>query len=240
MWIGDGVSSGFRSTVCGVGAALGVVGLGVSLSGCPVAAELENPERFDALGQSGPVPCDQSLPDVGTFGCDYVTYIGKHCASGGCHNQSFSAAGLDLTADSLLIARILEVPANHEITCPAGAGLCNLSMPQCEDCTMCPPTGDKLLTKTDFENGSWLIRKMAEFNVDTPNTRIPMGCGYAMPLAPGNISYTAERRDCLKNLFRWIADNGRPCSIPRGGSGGGGGGGTGGAGGAGSGGMGGT
>jgi len=245
MWIGNGVSSGSRSIVFGVGAALGVVGLGMSLSGCPVAAELENPDRFTVM-TPGPVRCDQPLPDGPTvIGCNYDRLVRDHCARGGCHNPPgpnyTPAAQLNLTPDPLLIARILEVPSKHIVTCSGGLGRCNLTDPQCDDCRVCP-TGDRdlLLTKTNVTD-SWVIQKMAAFDVDMPSTVPDMRCGKAMPIAPGNllpggIPFDEERRTCLRNFFTWIANNGRPCDVSAAGSGAGGAG----AGGAGSGGMGGT
>jgi hypothetical protein len=230
MWTGSG-ATGIRRVLGALAVTLAFVGLGVGLSGCPVAARLENEDRFDIL-REGPVDCNQPLPDgPSVVGCGYDALVRKHCASSGCHNRA-AAADLDLTPDPLLIARILEVPSQHRIDCP-GVGQCDLATPQCDRCTVCPPD-DLLLNKTNVAE-SWIIRKMERFNVDTPNTAQNFECGSAMPLAPGNSGFTAETRTCLTDFFTWIANNGRKCDIPAGGSGG-----SGGASGAGSGGLGGT
>jgi len=236
--MGTGASKGVRRTFDVLGGAILVLGLGVSLSGCPRAAPLENKGRFEELAP-GPVDCNQTLPDGPTaVGCDYDSLIRKRCAAGGCHNRGTRSAGLDLTPDLLLIARILEEPAQHRIQCP-GPVLCDLEMPQCADCSVCPD-GAILLTKADFEN-SWIIEKMMAFNVDMPSTVQDMMCGDAMPLPPQNTGFTEEMRTCLTDFFRYIADTGRKCTIASGGSGGAGAGGAGaGSGGAGSGGVGGT
>lgn len=202
------------------------VGLGVSLSGCPVAAPLENEDRFDALDQSGTagsggVDCRQALPDQPTIGCDYQTAMRQHCARGGCHNVTTRSGNLDMTLDDLLIARIVDVPATHKISCGVGMGDCNLSAPQCEKCNMCPTTRPMLVSKANPAS-SWMITKMAMFNFDTPSAAPEIGCGTAMPYPPGGTNFTAERRTCLTDFFNWIAANGRPCAVATGGSGGGG------------------
>ena len=234
----NSLSKGVRA----LGAVLAVilfVGLGVSLSGCPIAAPLENEGRFDVLNAgsgntagSGSVDCNQNLPDTATIGCDYQGFMRTHCARGGCHNAATHSGDLDMTLDTLLIARIVDVPSKHKITC-AGMGPCDLAAPQCGGCMMCPsgPT-DLLVSKADPAN-SWMMKKMEAFNVDTPTTAPDMMCGTAMPYPPGGTGFTNERRDCLKNFFTWVAMNGRPCSVAAGGSGGGGAGGGAGSGGAG-------
>jgi hypothetical protein len=200
------------------------VGLGVSLSGCPVAADLENEGRFPALGTAGtgPVICNQALPDQAAVGCDYETAMRQHCARGGCHNQTTRSGNLDMTLDDLLIARIVDVPATHKISCGVGMGDCNLSAPQCENkCNLCPTTRPMLVDKANPPS-SWMIYKMEQFNLDTPSAAPEIGCGTAMPYPPGGMGFTAERRTCLTNFFTWVAANGRPCEVPMGGSGGGG------------------
>lgn len=235
--MGDGVFRGIFRACSAIAAAFVFAGLGVSLSGCPVAAKLENDDRFPAL-HPGPQDCNQPLPEDPVIGCDYKVAL-NHCVRGGCHN-SFRASELDLTPDPLLIARILEVPSKHVISC--GTERCDLTNAQCDNCRKCRPN-DFLLTKTNVTD-SWIIQKMAEFDVDVPSTVPDMGCGKAMPIAPGNvlpggIPFDEERRTCLTNFFTWIANNGQKCEVSAAGSGGGGAGGASG-GGAGSGGTGGT
>ena len=231
--MGNSLPKGIRSALGAISAAVAFVGLGVSLSGCPVAAELENEGRFPALGQSGSgntagsgaVDCTQTPPDIGTIGCDYQTFLRTHCARGGCHNQGTHSGDLDLTLDPLLIARIVDKPAKHKITC-VGIGQCDLTAPQCAGCMMCPPGPTLLVSKADPPN-SWMIHKMNAFNVDTPTTAPDIGCGTAMPYPPGGMGFTEERRTCLTNFFTWVANNGRACDVATGGSGGGGAGGAG-------------
>jgi hypothetical protein len=86
---------------------------------------------------------------------------------------------------------------------------------------------------------SWIMKKMAAFDVNAPTMPATLGCGLAMPITTGINGFTADRKACLTDLFTWIAENGEPCEIPVGGSGGGGAGGAG-TSGAGSGGTGGT
>jgi hypothetical protein len=241
--MGNSLPKGIRSALGAISVAVACVGLGVSLSGCPVAAPLENEERFEWPNQSGTgntagsgaVDCNQPLPDgPGTpeIGCDYQAFMRSHCARGGCHNVGTHSGDLDLTLDSLLIARIVDRPARHKITC-VGIGQCDLTAPQCAGCMMCPPGPTYLVSKAEPAN-SWMIHKMNAFNVDTPTTAPDIGCGTAMPYPPGGTGFTAERRTCLTNFFTWVANNGRACAVATGGSGGGGAGGAG-AGGAGSG-----
>jgi hypothetical protein len=226
-----------RRALGAISAAVVFVGLGVSLSGCPVAAELENPDRFDAL-KGGPTDCNQALPDeaLPEINCAYEDAMKDHCARGGCHNATTRSAQLDLTLDTLLIARILEEPAKHaSIKC--GTANCDPAVvpAACEDCAMCPsgPT-DVLLSKASPAT-SWIMTKMDRFNFDAPTSPPKIGCGTAMPYPPGNTGFTPERKECLAKFFTWIATNGRECDLPMGGSGGGGAGGASGGGGAGSG-----
>jgi hypothetical protein len=233
--MGSSFSPTVRRALGAAAAAITCLALAVGLSGCPVAAELENPTRFDALPKpggnagSGSVDCRQALPDMGdpAIACDYQTAMRNHCARGGCHN-SFANAGLNITLDDLLIARILDVPAKHgSITCSGSTETCNPTAPNCPNCMMCPPAGT-MLVNSATPASSWMIQKMDAFNVADINEVVQMGCGTAMPYTPGNTGFTAERRDCLTKFFTWIATNGRKCTVmpPAGGSGGGGAGGA--------------
>jgi hypothetical protein len=237
--MGSSLSTTARRVLGATAAAITCLALAVGLSGCPVAAELENPTRFEAIAGStgtagsGNTDCNQPLPDgPSVIGCDYRPMLAggtaAHCAVGGCHNQDFKSAGLDLTPNDSLIARILNVPAKHgSINCSGTIDQCVYTAPNCPACEDCP-MGDMLLSTTDFAN-SWIIKKMDAFDVANPGTGyVDMRCGTAMPFTPGNDGFTAERRDCLKSFFQWIATNGRPCTIapPAGGSGGGGAGGA--------------
>jgi hypothetical protein len=230
--MGRSLPNRIRRASSAILAVVAFVGIGVSLSGCPVAAELENPDRFPVLkgaAGSGAVDCKQDLPPDGptTPGimCDYADAMKDHCARAGCHNNASRSAELDLTVDTLLIARILDEPSKHIISCTTaeGGGQCNPSNALCAaKCVECPsgPT-DVLLSKASPGTG-WIIDKMEEFDFAMPSSFPTIGCGTAMPYPPGNTGFTEARKQCLKDFFTWIANNGRPCSIPMGGSGSGG------------------
>ena len=247
--MGSSFSPTVRRALGAAAAAITCLALAVGLSGCPIAADLEDPLRFDALPKpggtagTGPTNCQQALPatDDPAIACDYPLAIRTHCARGGCHNPAFANAGLSLSIDpspptyptaggEFLIARILDQPAKHgAITCSGSTETCNYTAPTCDNCRDCP-MGDKLVDSTNFAN-SWMILKMDAFDVANVNTTVQMQCGTAMPYTPGNTGFTAERRDCLRKFFQWIATNGQKCDVapPAGGSGGGGAGGSGGA-----------
>jgi hypothetical protein len=232
--MGSSSSPTARRALGATAAAITCLALAVGLSGCPIAAELENPDRFDALPKAGSMgtagsgnpACNQALPDMAdpAIACDYQRATRDHCARGGCHNTAFKSAGLDLTPDDLLIARLVDVPAKHlAITCSGSTETCNYTAPTCDNCMDCE-VGDLLIDKTTFAE-SWMVKKIDAFNVDNVMEVVQMRCGTAMPYTPGNTGFNAERRDCLKKFFQWIATNGRKCDVlpPAGGAGGGGG-----------------
>lgn len=207
-------------------------GFVAGLAGCPVAADLEDPTRFPWLkgaaggtAGSGNVSCAQSLDSV-DVGCDWrniLTGATGHCAVNGCHDSRFAVGELNLTPDDNLIARILEVPSKHEsISC--GGVPCVPSAMTCEDCDTCPSgPSDVLLSKTNV-SGSWIMQKMAAFDVSTPTTTVNMRCGDAMPVPPRNSNFNEPKRQCLVDFFTWIAERGKKCDLgtPMGGAGGGG------------------
>jgi hypothetical protein len=127
-----------------------------------------------------------------------------HCARGGCHNAATRSADLDLTMDSLLAARLLDVPAKHLAT----------SRSQCIP-AKCPPSGSTMLLDTAAPADSWMFRKLDAFDFEEPSTSPDMGCGTAMPYPPGNTGYTSERDACLRALFLRIIETAAPCSFPR-------------------------
>jgi len=230
---------GYRASRWGCLVVLGASGL---VTGCPVAAELEDPERFPVLtaaagaagsAGSGSGTCEQMLPPVAS-GCDYATPLRMFCARGGCHNASIAAADLNLTNDPLLVARLVNVPAMHgAISCGAGV-TCDPRLPTCADCMTCP-TSDMLIDKANVGQ-SWIIKKMEPY-MPGMSASPDMGCGVAMPPpqlgAP--MGFSQPQKDCLIELFQTIAATGRPCMITgSGGTGGAGGGGAGAGGGAGS------
>jgi hypothetical protein len=240
--MGSSFSPTVRRSLGAAAAAITCLALAVGLSGCPIAADLENPLRFDALPKpggtagaagTGSVDCVQALPATTdpAIACDYTSFTRTHCARGGCHNAQFKSAGLDMNLDDgLLIARLVDVPARHgSITCSGTTETCIPGAATCDNCSACV-ANDLLINKTTFAD-SWMVKKIDAFNVDNVQEVVQMQCGTAMPYMPGNTGFTAERRDCLKKFFEWIAVNGRKCDVstPAGGSGGGGAGGSGGA-----------
>lgn len=207
------------------------------LVGCPNAAELEDPNRFAVLGSGDsdvPAGCEQALPDLTKFSCDVPTVLRNYCARGGCHNSGSHVAGLDLTADERLIARVLEVPAKHAgTTCPGNVA-CVASMDTCEKCDTCPENA--LLVDRDAPDDSWILKKMEPFIPGTTMSNVDMRCGDSMPswlTTPSAIrSYDASHKQCLTDFFREIATNTPdperwPCTaLPDGGTDGGADGGT--------------
>lgn len=82
-------SSAIARAATSVGAVLAIAGLTVGAAACP--GSLENKDQF--------------------LGCQDVptTILGPRCATSNCHDSDQPAAELDLTADSGLSARIVDV-----------------------------------------------------------------------------------------------------------------------------------
>ena len=146
--------------------------------------------------------CEQPLEALGVE-CDFGTALRTHCARGGCHNESFHVAGLDLTADDLLISRTLDVPARFR-----DIGVGNF---ECLPAG-CPPLGTTMLVDASSPEQSWMIRKMAPF-VPGSTESIDIGCGTDMPYIPGNTGFSEERKACLIDFFLAIATRGRACGT---------------------------
>jgi hypothetical protein len=146
--------------------------------------------------------CEQPLPDQSLLGCDAETAMRQHCARGGCHNAPTDSGNLDLTLDSLLIARVLDVPAKFETT-SRGFGPCIQST--------CP--GSAMLVDSAAPESSWMLKKMAAFDFEAPSSAPDMGCGTAMPYPPGGTGFTSERHECLRSFFLAIAEFGVPCTV---------------------------
>jgi hypothetical protein len=149
--------------------------------------------------------CEQTI-DTSSLGCDATVMLRTHCARGGCHNSATRSAQLDLTPDSLLIARVLDVPAPF-------SGISKLAFGPCLP-AKCPPRGSVMLIDSTSPESSWMLRKMEAFDFDTPNGVPDMGCGTAMPYPPGGMGYTLERAACLTSFFLAIAQIGVPCTLP--------------------------
>jgi hypothetical protein len=187
------------------------------LSGCPGGADLEDPAKY---GLSGGMPATGTGGTTSTGGtagsgtagsgtasggaagaltvdCGSTTYaaaLTNNCTSAGCHRAGIAPpAGLVLTPDSGLVARLKDVPATHEdVTC---SGANDTSCP-CSDyiCTTPPatcPTG-ALLVNSATPSASWILAK-----IDT----VPM-CGSQMP---GVAFQGPDDKTCIENMVNVIA-----------------------------------
>lgn len=183
----------------------------MTLAGCPVGAELEDPERFGlGVGGSGPGTGGTGPSTGGTGGnatggtsgtgmlnvvcdggADYVVTLNQNCATSGCHRGTRAVAGLNLVPDADLVTRLKDVSPTHgDIDCGTGG----VFMP-CVPAT-CPPPGDALLVDSASPDDSWLLRKIN----GTHGV-----CGDTMPIPPGDKNYDDIRKACLDKLVRAIA-----------------------------------
>jgi hypothetical protein len=192
----------------------------VTLSGCPVGAELEDPEGFPigvggtgpGTGGTGPATGGTGTGGSGTagtaggtgfsFACnngvDHVVMLNQNCARSACHNNRSVVAGLDLTPDAGLVTRLKDVPAGYgEIDCSNGGAFM-----ECVP-TTCPPAGSAKLVDSANPAQSWVLRK---------STGAHNECGLPMPVAPGDNPpgggpFDDARKACLDQLVRAIAAN---------------------------------
>ena len=177
----------------------------VTLAGCPVGADLEDPGRFvvgtggtsSTTGGTGSTTGGTSAGGTGgglvvtCAGTDYVTVLNSNCARSACHNTRSHIAGLDLTPDANLATRLKDVAATHgEIDCGNGGPFM-----ECVPAT-CPPAGGALLVDSASPDDSWILQKINATHDD---------CGLAMPIAPGDVGFDAARKACLDTLVRAIA-----------------------------------
>jgi hypothetical protein len=146
--------------------------------------------------------CSQPLEALGVE-CDYESALRLGCARGGCHNAAFHSAGLDLTGDDMLIARILDVPARFR-----DIGVGNF---ECLPAG-CPPLGSTMLVDARSPEQSWMLRKMEPF-VPGSTMVTEIGCGTDMPWDTGIMGYTEQAKACLIDFFLAIATNGRACDA---------------------------
>lgn len=178
--------------------------LAFGVAGCPAGAELEDPQRFavgtggagPSTGGTGPTAGSSGSGSGGMFtfqcdnGADYVATLNANCARTGCHNERSAIGGLDLTPNAGLHGRLKNVVATHsEIDC--GNGVFMECIP-----ASCPPPGDALLVDSMNPDDSWLLKKINGTHND---------CGFAMPIAPGDVGFDEPRKACLDQLVRAIA-----------------------------------
>ena len=179
------------------------------LAGCPVGADLEDPDRFPDLntgGSGGSTGGGAGTSSAGTsaagspplvvegVNCDYTTGLTKSCALSVCHGTRLPYAGLVLTPNADLIARVKDVPAtNRDLDCDPTEGYLACETPPTE----CSQFVTAKLVDSANPDASYLITKMTA-----------SGCGNQMPIEPGNSptnGWSDERKACLEELFRAIA-----------------------------------
>jgi hypothetical protein len=199
----------------------------MTLAGCPVGAELEDPDRFGigtggtGPGTGGTGPATGGTAGSGTAGtagsgtagsggggivtpdvtCDggvsYATTLTENCARTGCHNERSKVSGLDLTANPGLAMRLKNQPAAYREIDCGAPG----PYMECVPAT-CPPAGDALLVDSANPDNSWLLKKMNGTHND---------CGVVMPVSPGDRPpapagpFDEARKACLDKLVRAIA-----------------------------------
>ncbi|HEY3495709.1 MAG TPA: hypothetical protein VGK73_13520 [Polyangiaceae bacterium] len=191
------------------------------LAGCPVGADLEDPEKF---GSGGSAPTAGTGPAAGTGGtaptagtagsagaavaptipnvtCDWVTAMNKNCAISSCHGKLFQYGDLLLTptvVDGMgrdFIARLKDVTvALADVDCDPGPEYLECTTPPAE----CQPfVGTKLVDSANPAN-SFILKKMEA-----------VVCGNQMPLDPGsspNNGWGQERIDCITEMVNRIAE----------------------------------
>jgi hypothetical protein len=169
-------------------------------------------------GAGNPLPddCRRALPEVE---CNWRAALGArgqvgYCYKGGCHNAATAAGRLDLTTvnedlsdDLFFIARLLNVPAKHEISCGATEPCVvdALGGSTCSDCATCVP--GQVLVSTVAPGTGRLFDKLNAFIPGETLTTTSIGCGDAMPTynTPGTANYTQAHKDCLIAFFTEIA-----------------------------------
>jgi hypothetical protein len=183
---------------------------GTNVGGTNVGGANAGGPGLGGAGAGGASPsCARSLPDVATVGCDWRAALGApgqsgYCYKGGCHKASIQAGALDLTPDDFLAARLLDVPAKHEIVC-TGATACDAAVPTCEKCAKCV-LGEVLISTAEPGAGA-MFDRMAPFIPGTTTSTFSLGCGDAMPTynTTGTSSYTQADKDCLVRFFTALA-----------------------------------
>jgi hypothetical protein len=189
----------------------------LALSGCPVGADLENPERFPlvepATGGTGGSGTGMGGSAAGTagsatggagggfpnFGCDLTEAFGKNCGRTGCHSAAVHYSNLTLVDPNAVAAQMVGVQATHgDIDCAAEGEPFRACTVDELPSKGCPPNA-LLIDPVNFDQ-SWVVQKMDPNYVGT--------CGAKMPSAPGNSAsngWSEERRLCLLDFFRYLA-----------------------------------
>jgi uncharacterized membrane protein YgcG len=226
------LSSAARRALAAAAATFTLLAMAIGLSGCPVAAPLEDDNRFPALSTGGSSnggsstggsagggdDCRRPLPT--NVSCDWKAALGArggpagYCAKSGCHNATNAVGGLDLTTvlpdlteDQFFIARLLNVPAKYEIDCPGNMECVTDAVggSTCPDCAMCVP--GKVLVSTTAPGTGWIFDKINAFIPGTTTATLDIGCGDAMPTynTPGTANYSQDHKNCLIEFFTEVA-----------------------------------
>jgi hypothetical protein len=200
----------------------------VTLAGCPVGAELEDPNRFAiGTGGTGPGTGGTGPATGGTAGSGTAGTAGSGTAgSGGAGGIVTPNVTCDGGADyvATLTENCARTGCHNTRTAVAGLDLtpnadlamrlknqpagyaeidCSMGGPyvECVPAT-CPPPGDALLVDSANPDNSWLLRKLN----GTHNA-----CGVVMPVSPGDRPpapagpFDDARKACLDKLVRAIA-----------------------------------
>jgi hypothetical protein len=178
----------------------------LTLSGCPGGADLEDPGKFGIAG--GPATGTGGTTGGTTGGsggtmltvnCTGTTYdvALKSCNQLGCHAASYPYSKLNLTADSGLVARLKDMPAQHgDVGCSPGDATqictCDATSFTCTTPPSACPKGDLLIDSSDYTK-SWIWKKLEMSD--------PM-CGVQMP--DGAYKSPADKA-CLEAMVQAIA-----------------------------------
>jgi hypothetical protein len=198
----------------------------VTMGGCPVGAELENPERFDTgvVGTGGAGPTGGTGGSAGTtggasgsgaagtagaaagsagtggatFSCDVTEALTKSCGRTGCHSAAVHYADLTLIDPATVAEQMVGKMGTHgDIDCaPAGEPF-RECMPN-ELPSDCATAGP-LIDPANVDN-SWVLKKL--------DPAYALNCGAKMPAPPGDSAsngWSEARRQCLIDFFRSLA-----------------------------------
>jgi hypothetical protein len=195
----------------------------VTLAGCPVGAELEDPERF-AIGTGGTGPgtggtgpatggtagsgtagsgtagsgtagTGGGMLEVTCDGVDYVEVMNKNCAvNSGCHKATGARLGV---ADLNLTPDAGLVMRLKDM--PAGFKEIDCGAPgpymECIPAG-CPTASGALLVNSLNPDESWILKKLNATHGE---------CGFEMPQSPGTTDFDAVRKACVEKVIRAIA-----------------------------------
>jgi hypothetical protein len=171
----------------------------LGLAGCPVGADLEDPERFaqssgGTASSAGAGTAGSSAPDIPGVDCPWREALTKSCAGSSCHGVMMAYAELLLVPDSGLFDRIKDVPVTlRDVDCGSGGAFVPCTTPPAS----CMSFVGKKLVDSAAPDQSFMLTKLTL-----------SGCGNQMPIAPGNspsAGWSEDRLLCLQQMIRGIA-----------------------------------